>query len=74
MPRVMTLRLDEDMLRDLEMVARVRGVPVAHAIRIAIARYLASLPGDHEFQKRALEAQFEAQNTWERLSGRREET
>lgn len=48
----MTLRLDEDMARDLEVVARVRGTTVSHAIRLAVARYLQGLGSDEEFQAR----------------------
>lgn len=52
MAKSLTLRLDEEMARELEMVARVRGTSVAHAIRLAVARYLAGLSSDEEFQVR----------------------
>lgn len=68
MPKPMTLRLSDDMSRDLEIVARVRGTSVANAIRIAVARYLAGLSEDEEFQARIRAAVEEEQRVLERLA------
>jgi hypothetical protein len=67
MARSMTLRLSEDMSADLEVVARVRGTTVANSIRIAVARYLATLAADSDFQERMGTALEEEERVLERL-------
>jgi hypothetical protein len=68
MSKPMTLRLSEDMSRDLEVVARVRGTSVANAIRIAVARYLAGLSSDEDFQQLMARALEDEHRVLERLS------
>ena len=46
----MTLRLSPEMTEELELVSRVRGVPITHIVRLAVARHLAGLATDEAFQ------------------------
>ncbi len=48
----MTLRLTKELAAELEAVARIENVPVAEAVRQAIAMYLAQRRGDAAFQQR----------------------
>lgn len=48
----MTLRLDPEQAAELEAIARVQGIPVAQAIRAAIAASIEAKRSDLEFQAR----------------------
>lgn len=48
--KTMTLRLSADMTEELELVARIRGIPMTHVVRLAVARHLAALAQDEPFQ------------------------
>jgi len=50
--RATTLRQSADQADELELVARVDGVPVSDATRKAIAAYIAARRADPEFQRR----------------------
>jgi hypothetical protein len=50
--KVMTVRLPGDLADDLEMVARVDGVPVVEVIRAAVAAYIAARRADEAFRRR----------------------
>jgi predicted transcriptional regulator len=52
MPKAMTLRLQDDLARELEAVARVENITVSEAVRRAIAEHVAAKRSDREFQKR----------------------
>jgi predicted transcriptional regulator len=65
----MTLRLDDEMARELEVVARVRGSTVAHTIRLAVARHLANLSQDPDFQVMVDQALEDERRAVERLAG-----
>ena len=51
-PKAMTVRMDPEQAAELEAVAEVEGVPVAEAIRNAIAEHIESRRQDEEFQAR----------------------
>ncbi len=51
-PKAMTVRVDPEQAAELEAVAEVEGVPVAEAIRKAIAEHIESRRRDEEFQAR----------------------
>jgi len=46
----MTLRLSAEMTEELELVARFRGIPMTHVVRLTVARHLAALAQDETFQ------------------------
>lgn len=48
--KTMTLRLSAEMTEELELVARIRGTPMTHVVRLAVARHLAALAQDESFQ------------------------
>jgi hypothetical protein len=48
----MTVRMDPEQAAELEAVAEVEGVPVAEAIRNAIAEHIEARRQDEEFQSR----------------------
>jgi predicted transcriptional regulator len=68
MSKAMTLRLSEELARELEAVARVRGTSMAHAVRIAVAHYLADLAADPDFQARLAAALEEEREVLQRLA------
>ena len=51
-PKAMTVRMDPEQAAELEAVAEVEGIPVAEAIRNAIAEHIESRRQDEEFQSR----------------------
>jgi len=51
-PKAMTVRLDPEQAAELEAVAEVEGVPVAEAIRNAIAEHIEARRRDEAFQAR----------------------
>lgn len=53
--KVTTIRQPTEQADDLEFVARVDGVPVSEAIRIAIARHIEERRSDPEFRRRLQE-------------------
>lgn len=63
--KVMTIRQPDDQAAELELIARIDGVPVAEAVREAIAVYAAARRADPEFQAR-LRQHIEAMKAWER--------
>jgi predicted DNA-binding protein len=68
--RAMTLRLSPEMTEELELVARIRGIPMTHVVRIAVARHLASLAEDDAFQSRLQRRLEEERSTLERFARR----
>ncbi len=58
MPKAMTVRLPDDQATDLEAMAQVDGVPVAEAVRRAIASQIEARRKDKAFQAR-LQASLE---------------
>ena len=68
MPKTMTLRLADEQAIDLEAMARVDGVPVSEAIRVAIDERLKARRSDREFQARLRRLMAENQRALERLS------
>lgn len=67
----MTLRLSPEMTEELELVARIRGIPMTQVVRLAVARHLASLSTDAAFQER-LELRLEEERTTLARFSRRE--
>lgn len=68
MPKTMTLRLTDAQATDLEAMARVDGIPVAEAIRVAIDERIKARREDREFQARLRRLMVENQRALERLS------
>ena len=68
MPKTMTLRLTDQQATDLEAMARVDGVAVSEAVRIAIDERLKARREDREFQARLRRLMVENQRALERLS------
>jgi post-segregation antitoxin (ccd killing protein) len=68
MPKTMTLRLSDAQAVDLEAMARVDGIPVSEAVRIAIEERIKARRTDREFQARLRRLMAENQRALERLS------
>jgi hypothetical protein len=68
MPKTMTLRLSDEQAVDLEAMARVDGIPVSEAVRIAIEERIKARRTDREFQARLRRLMAENQRALERLS------
>ena len=68
MPKAMTLRLQDDLARELEAVARVENITLSEAVRRAIAEHVAAKRADHEFQERLDRFMSENQAILERLA------
>lgn len=62
-----TVRQTDEQADELEVVARVDGVPVAEVIRVAIATHLAARRADPEFQRRLRERLAADKNYLNRL-------
>lgn len=69
MPKTMTLRLDDELAADLEAMARVDGISVSEAIRIAIDERIKARRDDKQFQARLRRMMAESQRALERLAG-----
>jgi len=70
MPKTMTLRLDDELASDLEAMARVDGVPISEAIRVAIDERIKARREDKQFQARLRRLMAENQRALERLAHR----
>lgn len=68
MPKTMTLRLDDELAADLEAMARVDGVPVSEAVRVAIDERIRARREDKQFQSRLRRLMAENQRALERLA------
>jgi len=68
MPKTMTLRLSDELAADLEAMARVDGVPVSEAIRVAIDERIKNRRDDKQFQGRLRRLMAENQRALERLA------
>jgi predicted transcriptional regulator len=68
MPKAMTLRLQDDLARELEAVARVENITVSEAVRRAITEHVAAKRSDREFQERLDRFMNENQAILERLA------
>lgn len=68
MPKTMTLRLSDELAADLEAMARVDGVPVSEAIRVAIDERIKNRRDDKQFQARLRRLMAENQRALERLA------
>jgi hypothetical protein len=68
MPKTMTLRLSDEQAVDLEAMARVDGVPVSEAVRVAIEERIKARRSDRDFQARLRRLMVENQRALERLS------
>ncbi len=68
MAKTMTLRLSDEQAADLEAMARVDGVSVSEAVRVAIESRIADRRSDREFQARLRRLMSEHQRALERLS------
>lgn len=67
--KVTTLRLDEDLWKELATVARADETNISEVVREAIGKHIATRSGDPEFQKRVRERMEESLKIMERLSG-----
>ncbi len=70
MTKAMTLRLPADQASDLEALAEAEGVPVAEAVRQAIAAHIEARRKDKRFQARLRASLDRHRETLERLATR----
>lgn len=68
-PKAMTVRVDPEQAAALEAVAGVDGVPVAEAIRRAIAEHIESRRRDKDFQARLRASLERNRRILEKLAG-----
>lgn len=66
--KVTTIRQSAEQANELEFLARVDGVPVSEAIRLAIAKHIESRRNDPDFQLRLKIRIEEDQNILRRLA------
>lgn len=66
--KTMTLRLSAEMTEELELVARVRGIPMTHVVRLAVARHLSGLGQDEAFQEKLQQRLEDERSTLERFA------
>ena len=71
--KVMSLRISDDLWKEIAAVARVDGQSVSEAIREAVGKHIATRGNDREFQKRMKEKLEEDIATVKRLAARLEE-
>jgi predicted transcriptional regulator len=64
----MTLRLQDDLARELEAVARVENITISEAVRRAITEHVAAKRSNREFQERLDRFMRENQAILERLA------
>ena len=68
MPKNMTLRLSDEQAAELEAIAEVENVPVAEAVRQALAAHIAARRKDRAFQQRLRESIERNQEILRRLA------
>lgn len=66
--KVMTLRLEEELARELEAVARVEDITVSEAVRRAITEHVEAKRSDRAFQDRLDRFMTENRAILERLA------
>jgi predicted transcriptional regulator len=66
--KVMSIRLDEELARELHAVARAEDVPVSEAIRAALHQFIAARIADPEVRARLQKRLDEDREVLERLS------
>jgi predicted transcriptional regulator len=66
--KAMTLRLEEELARELEAVARVEDITVSEAVRQAITEHVRARRSDRAFQERLDRFMNENQSILERLA------
>jgi predicted transcriptional regulator len=69
MAKTMTLRLSDEQAANLEAMARVEGMPVSEAVRVAIDERIKARRGDKEFQTRIKRMLEEEREVLKRLAG-----
>jgi predicted transcriptional regulator len=67
--KAMSIRLPEPLAEDLEEVARVDGEPVAFALRVAVAQYVAARHADPVWQARLVASAEKAAASVRRVLG-----
>jgi hypothetical protein len=65
--RAMTVRLSAEQAEELEKIAQIDDVPIAEAVRSAIAEHITSRRQDREFQRRVREVIEQDRAILERL-------
>jgi predicted transcriptional regulator len=68
MAKAMTLRLQDELARELEAVARVENITISEAVRRAIVEHVAAKRSDRAFQERLDSFMSENQAILERLA------
>jgi predicted DNA-binding protein len=66
--KAMTLRLPIEQAKELEVVARIDGIPIAEAVRTAIDAHIAARRGDRAFRARVRRLLTEERAVLERLA------
>ena len=69
MAKTMTLRLQDELARELEAVARVDDISLSDAVRAAITEHVEARRADRAFQERLDKFMNENQAILERLAG-----
>ena len=67
-PKVMSLRLSQELADELDAVARVEDVSISEAIRAAVHRYIATCRSNQAFKERLKERLEEDREVLERLT------
>jgi predicted transcriptional regulator len=67
-PKAMTLRLQDELARELEAVARVENITVSEAVRQAIVEHVQAKRSDQGFQERLNRFMDENRAILERLA------
>ena len=67
--RALTVRLTAEQAEELEAVALVDNIPVAEAIRLAVAAHIEARRHDEAFQERRKESLARSVRLLERLAG-----
>jgi len=68
MAKAMTLRLEDQLARELEAIARVEDITVSEAVLEAIAKHVQAKRADRAFQARLDRFMHENQSILERLA------
>ena len=68
MAKTMTLRLQDELARELEAVARIDDISLSDAVRVAITEHVEARRADRAFQERLDKFMSENQAILERLA------
>jgi hypothetical protein len=67
--KAISVRISEEMGRELDVLARIEGVSISEAIRVAVHRYIATCGSNQAFKERLRRRLEEDREFLERLAG-----